>query len=234
VKVLQFSGGIDSLAALFVKRPEWEDITVLWCDTGAGYPDTKEFMEKVAALVPNFRVVTSSKDQWAEKHGIAVDVVPERYTTLGGIIYQTVGPRYTSPFHCCAANIWAPLERVSRELGAKWIIRGQRMSDVAKAPIRSGHMDILGIQYEFPIEDWSRERVMAYCEEVCPELIPAYYQQGEGSSHDCWNCIAYLNDNVQRIRNLPSHEKEVVDARLHAYADVLQLESSYLTELTNG
>ena len=233
MKVLQFSGGIDSLATLFVKRPEWDSITVLWCDTGVCYPETYEYMDRISKLVPHFLRVKSYKESWEAKHGIAVDVVPEKYSSLGSLIFNNIGQKYTSMFHCCAANIWVPLERASQQLGAKVIIRGQRQSDVAKAPIRSGHQDSLGIQYEFPIEDWSRQQVLEYCKAECANLIPEYYALGERSSHDCWNCIAYLHDNVRRIQNLPYERREVVRKRLRDYKTVLLNEQRPLMELTN-
>jgi 3'-phosphoadenosine 5'-phosphosulfate sulfotransferase (PAPS reductase)/FAD synthetase len=217
MKVLQFSGGIDSLATLFLKRPEWENIVVMWCNTGAAYPETLELMRKVHELVPHFKEVVSNKPRWEENNGIAVDTVPEHKTHLGHIINSTNGPVYASPFRCCAANIWAPMEAAAKELGATHIIRGQRSEEKRKAPIRSGHVDPNGITYEFPIEDWSKPRVFAYCEETCPHLIPDYYFMGEMTSHDCWDCIAYLAENQRRILNLPYERKVHIQKKLKDY-----------------
>ena len=234
MKVLQFSGGMDSLATLFVKRKEWSDITVLWCNTGSAYPETRELAEKVQQLVPNFCEVPSFKSSWEAQYGIAVDVVPERATLLGSLIHTPPAETiYNSHLRCCAANIWAPLDAASRELGATVIIRGQRAEESNKAPIKSGHRDASGILYEFPIEDWTRDEVMAYCLKVCPELFPSYYLNGENSSHDCWDCIAYLKENVQRIRNLPDHNRKVVTARLVAYNATVRKELAPLEELAN-
>jgi phosphoadenosine phosphosulfate reductase len=232
MKVLQFSGGADSLATLFVKRPEWSELTVLWCDTGAAYPDTRSLVDKVFALVPNFREVKSDKPKWEAQNGLAVDVVPERATLLGSIIHSPPPAQlYTSHLRCCSANIWAPLDTASRELGATVIIRGQREQEANKAPIKSGHRDPSGILYEFPIEGWSRDDVYGYCLKVCPDLFPAYYLNGEVSGHDCWDCIAYLKENVQRIRNLPDHNRVVVMERLLAYNATIRRELAPLEEL---
>jgi phosphoadenosine phosphosulfate reductase len=232
VKVLQFSGGADSLATLYVKRPEWNDITVLWCNTGAAYPSTVTMMEKVRTIVPHFREVRSDKPAWEKLNGLAVDVVPERLTMIGAAL-QEVPPKqlFTSFIRCCAANIWAPLDIASRELGATVIIRGQRASDKLKAPIKSGHVDPSGIRYEFPIEDWSRDDVFKYCLGVCPELFPSYYLNNEDSSHDCWDCIAYLGENVNRIKNLTTPERIFVFNRLSMYQTALRAETAPLKEL---
>jgi hypothetical protein len=70
------------------------------------------------------------------------------------------------------------------------------------------------VVYEFPIESWTKEEVLRYCEEVCPEYIPPHYYDGEQTSHDCWDCVAYLDENQQRIKNLPDEKKAVVFAKL--------------------
>lgn len=233
MKVLQFSGGVDSLAALFLKRPEWGEITVMWCDTGAAYPETRDLMERVAKLVPHFHIARSDKPAWEKVHGIAVDLVPERYTLLGHLINATEPPPlYTSLWRCCGANIWHTLDRESRALGASVIIRGQRHSDRLKSDIRSGHVDPTGMSYEFPLEDWSREQVFDYCRRECPALLPAYYERGEISGHDCWDCLAYLFDNVQRVRNLDGERREIVRRRLDQYKSALQYDLEVLNHAT--
>ena len=214
---LQFSGGADSLATLFVKREQWPDLCVVWCDTGRAYHATHALMEKIAALVPRFHVVRSDKAAWEAEHGVAVDLVPERFTPLGHVIHGTTPPPlFTSPWACCGANIWAPMHRAMLELGATVVIRGQRNEERRKGPIKSGHTQD-GVRYEFPIEDWTREQVFDFCKRECPELLPSYYAQGEKSSHDCWDCLAYLDDNRERIANLQGEMREVMHHRLDAY-----------------
>jgi len=223
MKILQFSGGIDSLATLFVKRPEWPDIVVCWINTGSAYPDMVDYMQRIALLVPHFEHVRTDKAAWEGQNGTAVDLLPVRYTLLGRAIHGTLGdgPLYTSYLGCCNANIWTALAATAQRLGATHIIRGQKKADVKRSPINSGHVED-GITYEFPIEDWTREQVFAYCERECPELIPAYYRAGEVSSHDCWDCIAYLDENGVRIRNLPTPDMQSeLNVRLRRYREHL-------------
>jgi len=234
MKVLQFSGGLDSLACLFLLRPEWDKLTVVWCNTGSAYPETIEFIKKIADLVPNLMVVHSDKQAWEEQHGIGVAVVPENSTLFSAVLRGTTGQRYSSYLSCCAHNIWLPMHRFCLGLGATEIVRGQRKNDKYKAPIESGHQQD-GIVYTFPIELWTREMVREYCERECPELIPEYYNnKGEDSSHDCWDCIGYLEHNKSRIDNLPHKQKEIVLRRIRAYNTVLELESSPLKEMIHA
>jgi 3'-phosphoadenosine 5'-phosphosulfate sulfotransferase (PAPS reductase)/FAD synthetase len=229
--VLQFSGGADSLAALFVKASEWDEITVLWCNTGSAYPDTMMLMDKVRAMVPHFQEVLSNKASWEHLHGTAVDLLPERASILGSLLHKDTPRLYTSFLSCCASNLWAPLERATIALGATRVIRGQRNDERRKTPIMSGHVDRLGITYEFPIEDWTQADVLKYCKDVCPDLLPESYSKGELTGHDCWDCIAYLDENVQRIRNLPPVMRARVQRRLEEYHATLQPDYSALRGL---
>jgi 3'-phosphoadenosine 5'-phosphosulfate sulfotransferase (PAPS reductase)/FAD synthetase len=218
VKALQFSGGLDSLATLFVKREEWDDILVLWCNTGAAYPDVVDYMNEIAMLVPHFEVVLSDKPAWEFINGAGVDVVPVDRTILGQSITSNMeSSRYIDYLQCCSANIWFPLADAVHRHGLKHVIRGQRDAERRKAPIRSGHVDGNGILYEFPIQDWTKVQVLDYCKEVCFEWIPSYYANGELTSHDCWDCIAYLDENKHRIENLTGHMKVAVQNKLRDY-----------------
>ena len=121
---------------------------------------------------------------------------------------------------------------MSRELGAKKIVRGQRAEEHFKAPIKSGFVDQFGVEYEFPIENWTKAEVFDYCERTCPEFIPPHYELGEETSRDCWDCIAYLHENVPRIRNLPADKAAIVSRRLRVYHSVLMTSLRPLEELT--
>jgi 3'-phosphoadenosine 5'-phosphosulfate sulfotransferase (PAPS reductase)/FAD synthetase len=86
-------------------------------------------------------------------------------------------------------------------LGATVVYKGQRSEDSFKAPIRDGHLEG-GITYRLPIENWSRDEVETFVHARVPELVPAYYKK-EQTSRDCWDCTAYLHENLDRIHNLP-------------------------------
>ena len=47
--VLQFSGGKDSTALLYLARPHLDRITVLFADTGAVYPHVVRFIHETCA-----------------------------------------------------------------------------------------------------------------------------------------------------------------------------------------
>lgn len=233
MKLLQFSGGLDSLALLFKLRPEWDELHVLWCDTGSAYPETIALMERVKQLIPRFHIARSNKAAWSEFHGYGVAVVPANKTLFAERARGTSGLRYTSYLACCAANIWAPMHEKTKELGATVVYRGQRLDEDYKSPVRSGYVED-GIQFVFPLENWTRVMVREYCERECPEYIPEYYKQGEVSSRDCWDCIGYLEHNKVRINNLPEPQKVIVMQRLQAYNAALQSELIPLKEIFHG
>ena len=70
-----------------------------------------------------------------------------------------------------------------------------------------------GIELLMPIETWSTEQVFKYLKQVGAELPPGY-AEGEKTGRDCWDCTAYLDDNKQRIANLPADRQMVVRDRL--------------------
>jgi len=71
----------------------------------------------------------------------------------------------------------------------------------------------------FPVGDWSRDKVVAYVKAHAPDLMPPGYAEGEKTSRDCWDCTAYLNDNRQRIANLPPAQKLHVNTLLTRWTD---------------
>lgn len=226
---LHFSGGLDSLATLYVLRDQWDWLTVMWCNTGAAYPETVELMEQVRRRVPHFQEVSSDQPADIAKHGYPADLVPVRATEIGHLAYGTSGAKFRSAFECCRNNIWIPLAMATADLGAKTVYRGQRASDRLKAPIPSGTVDENGVRYEFPIEHWTRAQVQGYVHECCPDLLPYYYSRGERSSHDCWDCTAYLFDNQARIANLPAPKRDVVRGRLDVLEAAVRLDHMHLT-----
>jgi 3'-phosphoadenosine 5'-phosphosulfate sulfotransferase (PAPS reductase)/FAD synthetase len=137
------------------------------------------------------------------------------------LIRGTNDIRYQDSFSCCNRAIWQPLDRLSRELGATEIIRGQRNDDDLRDPVKSGTV-IDGVTINFPLADWTRQRVMDFVRATAPTLMPPGYDHGEKTSRDCWDCTAYLGDNQQRIANLPPYQRGRVNALIKQWrADVL-------------
>jgi len=225
-KALQFSGGKDSLACLYLLEPIWNELLVVWGNTGAAYQETIELMEKVKNLVPHFQEVKSDQPSYIESYGFPSDVLAIRNTNFGHIVHGTEGRKFTDYLSCCNANIWQPLAKACE--GMEVIYRGQRSEDEKKGPVKSGDV-INGIQYIFPIENWSTEQVKKYLGEKLPE----YYSQ-EKSSHDCWSCTAYLEDNLERISKLPNEKKEYVESVLIDMRDAIKQDLNQLDEVING
>jgi len=211
---IQFSGGVDSLAVLWLLREYWPHVHVFWCNTGAAYDSTREYMERVRKLVPNFHEVRSDQPQVIELYGWPVDVVPVSHTKLGHLCCGTQGRLFQNYMDCCARSIWHPLDQAMRAHGVTHVYRGQRSDESRKAPIHDGHTEA-GITYHFPVERWTRAQVLDYCEANCAEWMPPYYREGERTSRDCWNCTAYRDDNAERVAALPTERRAVVEQVLH-------------------
>lgn len=74
------------------------------------------------------------------------------------------------------------------EDGVTLIIRGQRNDDPLKPKVRSGMVDA-GIEYLFPIENWSQLQVMDYLREQNAP-IPQFYEMLD-EALDCMTCSAW-------------------------------------------
>jgi len=218
MKVLQFSGGLDSLACLWLLRDE-PGLHVLTVSTDGAYPGRAAYLDRVRDALPNIPMAEFRTERNLKQHGIPVDVVPVRFTALGSIV-QGSPLKYRTPYECCAEALWAPMHEKCLQLGVTEIFRGQRDDDARKAPIVDGQV-VEGITYRFPLASWTREHVKRYVEKNCPDLIPESYTMGEKTSRDCWDCTGYLDENVQRIKNLPDAERSVVMGRINEWrADV--------------
>jgi len=216
---LHFSGGKDSLACLYLYREHWDEILVCWVNTGAAYPEIVELMRKWRDRLPHFLEISSNQPGQIERNGYPCDVVPLSYTPMGrGVVKSAQTYKLQSAWQCCAENIWLPMQAEMKRRGIKLIIRGQRKDERRTNGLSSGHTED-GIEYIFPIESWSAEQVFKYLKDVGAE-IPAHYDS-ELTSRDCWDCTAYLDENVERIRNLPEGRRSEVIRRLASIRDAV-------------
>lgn len=195
--VLQFSGGKDSLACLYLLRPHWDQLTVMWCNPGAAFPETVEQMDRIRAMVPHFLEVKGNQPTHIELMGLPADIVPVRNTAVGKMFHPNDGVLLQQYWECCAASFWLPMQQAVMDLGATLIIRGQRKAEARRAPISSGHIEN-GITIRFPIEDWSEQQVFDFLRRKGVEP-PAHYKHTKVSL-DCWSCTAYLDENQGRMR----------------------------------
>lgn len=202
MKVLHFSGGIDSLACLLLLKDE-PGLNVLTVQTDGGYPSVESYLMRLRERLPQLQFHVIHSDREIPRYGHPVDVVPLRWTAIGQMSRGGTDVRYQDFYSCCRRAIWAPLQEMTAKLGATTVYRGQRNDDRLRAPIRDGYVEN-GVIYRFPIATWTRNMVLKYVGEHAHDLMPPGYAQGERTSRDCMDCTAYLQDNHERILNLPN------------------------------
>lgn len=195
--VLLFSAGKDSAACLKMLRPFLDTVLVAWVNPGNPYPETVDYMSQVQRSVPHFQMVLGHQPAFVREHGHPADVIPFEATPEGRIATRSNGPRLVPLQQCCRENLWIPAQRCVREYGATGCIRGDKTSDPLSSGILSG-MVIDGVEYLFPLADWSDAQVMDYL----GDELPPSYRRGLATSLDCINCTAYLAENPGRIADL--------------------------------
>jgi phosphoadenosine phosphosulfate reductase len=220
---LQFSGGKDSLACLFLLKDYWESITVVWVNTGAAFPETLKQMEFIKSIVPNFLEVNSNQPLSIEMNGYPSDVIDSWATPLGRLIDKSEIKKMQAPFDCCNTNLWQPMQRAME--GFTVIIRGQRNDEKKKSPIRSGYEEN-GTTYLFPLEDWTEEDVLGFLKkEGIP--LPDNYNYFN-SSLDCWSCTAYLKENIGKNEYMRILHPDLHEKRQFALKDIIDSVSTEL------
>jgi phosphoadenosine phosphosulfate reductase len=203
--VLEFSGGKDSLACLYLLRNYLNKIAVLWLNTGDAAPETVEQMEGIKAWVPNFLEVRSNVVSFIKRNGYPSDVLSVWDTPFGNICRRDRS-QVNLAIACCAANLWAPMHDIVKTYGFTLVIRGQRRAEEITSPIVSGHIED-GVEYLFPIEDWSEADVKDYLDALKVPL-PANYGYFN-SSMDCMHCTGYLSENYGKLQYLSEKHPEV-------------------------
>ena len=190
---LQVSTGRDSLACLYLLRDAGllDRITVYWVNTGNAFPETLEIAAKVRELVPHFVEIEGRQPEVIAAFGIPTDILSRNCTPIGVMCGQSA-VRMQDTYSCCGRVIMQPLHERMLADGVTLIIRGQRADDSHKAPVVSGEWEN-GIQYLFPIENWSDEDVDAYLAKVGAPRH-ACYDYGMSSTPDCMTCSGWWSD----------------------------------------
>jgi phosphoadenosine phosphosulfate reductase len=185
----QFSGGKDSLAALFILERHWPQMTVYWTNTGDPVPEVQAVVERVRALVPHFVEIAGRVNEQIAAHGLPSDLMPTTNTAFGREAYGG-GVALQDRFNCCYHALMAPMHQRMLDDGVTLIVRGQKSADRMKSPLRSGAMEH-GVELLFPLEHWSDAQVFDYLD--ANAFIPDYYEH-LAASPDCLTCSAYWSE----------------------------------------
>jgi 3'-phosphoadenosine 5'-phosphosulfate sulfotransferase (PAPS reductase)/FAD synthetase len=228
-KVLQFSGGKDSLACLYLLEKEWGELMVLVADTGDWGEEREAEMTAVERMVPHFRRVKGDRGRFVREVGWPVDMLPWQGTKLGNAVMGSTPVQFAAAHDCCMQTMWLPMAEAVREEGARIVYRGVRAEDKRRPPVPDGAV-IDGVEYRFPVYNWTQRQVLDYL----GDKAPAYVGRGESASADCEHCTAYLDENRVRIANLPARSKGIVMHVLREHRKLVQAEMEYLDEVLHG
>jgi 3'-phosphoadenosine 5'-phosphosulfate sulfotransferase (PAPS reductase)/FAD synthetase len=204
---LQFSGGKDSLACLYLLRPYWDRLTVIFANQGDPFPETMSLLEQIKPLVMEFHVAEGNS---RHERAYPVDMLPVRNTPLGRVLEPdgAYRPMLQNRNECCWRNFWLPMTRKVRDLGVDLLIRGQRREEELRAPIEEqGSMDPSGAEVILPINDWTTDQVKTFLQE-CGVPLPRFYET-MSCSVDCMCCTAYLKDTRGKVEYLRKYHPEV-------------------------
>lgn len=209
---LQVSGGRDSIACLYLMRPYLDRLTVYWVNTGAAFPETVSIMEKVRAMAPNFVEIDGNQPGIIAQSGYPSDLVPASRTPVGLLGSGSNEVMLQDRYSCCSQVFMLPLHERMIQDGITLVVRGQKNADHLKSPVKSGFID-LGIEYLFPIEDWSVRQVMDYLrQEDAP--IPRFYEMLDGAP-DCMTCSAWWENGAAKyLKRYHYPEYQEVQRRL--------------------
>lgn len=224
---LQFSGGKDSLACLYLLRPFLSDLTVYWCDTGDGCPETRAVVEALRERIPRFVEVQSDVRQWRRTHGFPTDLVPADHHWLGQQYGMSAFP-LTNRFDCCMANLMIPLHDRMVADGVDVVIRGTKLCDTGRVPAEGR---VPGAPYDvlLPVRDWSHAQVFAYLESVGAPRNAIYDHFKAISAPECMGCTAWWGDGKAQYF-LAQHPEQVDQyrANLQALADAAHVQLAEL------
>jgi 3'-phosphoadenosine 5'-phosphosulfate sulfotransferase (PAPS reductase)/FAD synthetase len=187
---LQFSGGKDSLALVYLLRPHWDQITLYHVDTGDLLPEVLEIVAQIEAMVPSFVRIKTDSHEWRERWGYPSDLVPASCSPLGVKIGMS-DRRLVDRFDCCAFNIMVPMHERALQDGCTLVIRGTKRADMKRLPAENGPTG-LGYDLWLPLLDWSHEDVFTYLRSVGAPICRVY--EHRVNAPECATCPAWWNE----------------------------------------
>jgi phosphoadenosine phosphosulfate reductase len=187
---LQFSGGKDSMACLYLLRDKLPHIAVYWMNAGDGLPEVRAVIDEVRQWIPNFIEVRSDVAAWRDANGYPADAVPVDGHLLGNA-YGLAEVRVSNRFDCCFANLMLPLHRRMIEDGITHVIRGTKLCDTGRIPAQG---DTDSYHISLPLIDWSHEEVMAFLADVGAPISSVYQHVSGASAPECMGCSAWWDD----------------------------------------
>lgn len=197
---LQFSGGKDSLAILYLNRHRLHELTVYFGDTGHVYPHMRQFVvDTCKKLGATLKIVTPpvSIEAYQAAHGLPSDIVPTEVSPqMQPFLKDKAEVRLQSSLTCCANMLWLPMQRALAADHITNVIRGSKKCD-GHVGVPDGHIEN-GVTYHSPLWNWSDADVFNYLREVGAEL-PEHYEASNNSA-DCIFCTAFLCHEGARER----------------------------------
>ena len=193
---LQFSGGRDSTATLYLLREYWPKMTIYHLDTGDQFPETRKVVQDVRrdlqAVGCDLTIVQSDVFAVRKAHGLPSDLVPvDNHNFVGRQVSGATQP-IQSRYECCARTLMAPLHDRIRADGITLLIRGQRDSEYVTPPFRSGEVAD-GLEFLYPIQSWTDGDVMAFIREHNLPVAP-FYESGAKRAPECLGCTAWWDE----------------------------------------
>ena len=200
---LHFSGGKDSLALVYLLRPQWHRVTLYHVDAGDLLPEVREIVDRVEAMVPDFRRIATDARAWTEAVGLPSDLVPTTSTPMGLSIGASER-RIVDRFDCCAVNLMVPMHQRMIADGVKLVIRGTKRADLARLPVESGDTGS-GYELWLPLQEWSHEDVFTYLRSVGAPICRVY--EHRVNAPECATCPAWWNEG--RAAYLRKHHPDL-------------------------
>lgn len=201
---LQFSGGKDSLACLYLLRPFVENgLPVYWTHTGDTIPETLAIIEDVRRWIPNFHVIEADVLGWKAVHGLPSDVTTAQSSWMGRQYAMSETP-LVGRFECCWANLMEPMHQRMLADGIDAVIRGTKLADTGRVPASGAteHYDVI-----LPLERWSHDDVFEYLEQVGAPRSAVYDHFKAISAPECMHCSAWWDDGKAAYLNALHPEK---------------------------